>query len=188
MLEERLGNRPCGGKYGDIVQAIGHTPLVELKRLSPKPGVRLLRQARELQPDRFGQGPRGAGADRGRRGARGDPAGPDDPRAHLRQHRHLAGDDLLAQGLSAQGRDARQRHRVERTTAAADVRRGDRLLTGRAGLQRRGRDGARHGRGRLPPTTCPTSTATRPIPTPTTTAPRSRSSRSWIRSTCSSPG
>ena len=34
-------NRPCGGRYGDIVQAIGNTPLVELKRLSPKPGVRI---------------------------------------------------------------------------------------------------------------------------------------------------
>ena len=41
MIEPRLDNRPCGGKYGDIVQAIGHTPLVELKRLSPKPGVRI---------------------------------------------------------------------------------------------------------------------------------------------------
>ena len=30
-----------GGKYTDIVESIGHTPLVELKRLSPKPGVRL---------------------------------------------------------------------------------------------------------------------------------------------------
>ncbi|MEX2194432.1 MAG: cysteine synthase [Thermoleophilaceae bacterium] len=41
MLEPRLDNRPCGGRYGDIVQAIGNTPLVELKRLSPKPGVRV---------------------------------------------------------------------------------------------------------------------------------------------------
>ncbi len=38
---ERLQNKPCGGRYGDIVQAIGHTPLIELKRLSPKPGVRI---------------------------------------------------------------------------------------------------------------------------------------------------
>jgi cysteine synthase len=38
---ERLQNRPCGGRYGDIVQAIGNTPLVELKRLSPHPGVRI---------------------------------------------------------------------------------------------------------------------------------------------------
>jgi [CysO sulfur-carrier protein]-thiocarboxylate-dependent cysteine synthase len=41
MAMERLQNRPCGGRYGDIVRAIGHTPLVELKRLSPKPGVRI---------------------------------------------------------------------------------------------------------------------------------------------------
>jgi cysteine synthase B len=36
-----LANKPCGGRYGDIVQAIGNTPLVELRRLSPKPGVRI---------------------------------------------------------------------------------------------------------------------------------------------------
>ena len=41
MSAELLENRPCGGRYGDIVQAIGHTPLVELKRLSPRPGVRI---------------------------------------------------------------------------------------------------------------------------------------------------
>jgi cysteine synthase B len=41
MLEPRLDNRPCGGKYGDLVEAIGNTPLVELKRFSPKPGVRI---------------------------------------------------------------------------------------------------------------------------------------------------
>src|SRR5881227_600367 len=41
MAAERLQNKPCGGRYGDIVQAIGHTPLVELKRMSTKPGVRI---------------------------------------------------------------------------------------------------------------------------------------------------
>src|ERR1700692_3005118 len=41
MAAESLKNKPCGGRYGDIIQAIGHTPLVELKRLSPKPGVRI---------------------------------------------------------------------------------------------------------------------------------------------------
>jgi [CysO sulfur-carrier protein]-thiocarboxylate-dependent cysteine synthase len=40
-MVERLQNRPCGGRYGDIVQSIGHTPLVELRRLSAKPGVRI---------------------------------------------------------------------------------------------------------------------------------------------------
>ena len=41
MTQPHLENRPCGGKYGDIVESIGHTPMVELKRLSPKPGVRI---------------------------------------------------------------------------------------------------------------------------------------------------
>ncbi len=41
MAVERLRNRPCGGRYGDIVQSIGNTPLVELSKLSPKPGVRI---------------------------------------------------------------------------------------------------------------------------------------------------
>src|SRR5256714_3762949 len=41
MAAQRLENKPCGGRYGDIVQAIGHTPLIELKRLSPSPGVRI---------------------------------------------------------------------------------------------------------------------------------------------------
>jgi len=50
MLGPELENRPCGGKYGDIVQAIGHTPLVELKRLSPKPGVRIYAKLESLNP------------------------------------------------------------------------------------------------------------------------------------------
>ncbi len=50
MLEPRLENRPCGGKYGDIVQAIGNTPLVELKRLSPKPGVRIYVKLESYNP------------------------------------------------------------------------------------------------------------------------------------------
>src|SRR3954449_10205458 len=50
MIEPRLDNRPCGGKYGDIVQAIGHTPLVELKRLSPKPGVRIYAKLESHNP------------------------------------------------------------------------------------------------------------------------------------------
>ena len=40
-MPSNLVNKPCGGRYGDIIDAIGHTPLVELKNLSPKPGVRL---------------------------------------------------------------------------------------------------------------------------------------------------
>jgi [CysO sulfur-carrier protein]-thiocarboxylate-dependent cysteine synthase len=50
MLEPRLDNRPCGGRYADIVAAIGNTPLVELKRLSPKPGVRIYAKLESYNP------------------------------------------------------------------------------------------------------------------------------------------
>ncbi|MGO9489454.1 MAG: PLP-dependent cysteine synthase family protein, partial [Solirubrobacteraceae bacterium] len=40
----------CGGRYGDIVESIGNTPLIELKRLSPKPGVRLWAKLESRNP------------------------------------------------------------------------------------------------------------------------------------------
>jgi [CysO sulfur-carrier protein]-thiocarboxylate-dependent cysteine synthase len=40
MLGETL-NRPCGGRYANVLEAVGNTPLVELPRLSPKPEVRI---------------------------------------------------------------------------------------------------------------------------------------------------
>jgi cysteine synthase B len=49
VAEETL-NRPCGGRYGDVVEAVGHTPLVELPRLSPKPGVRLFAKLEGRNP------------------------------------------------------------------------------------------------------------------------------------------
>src|SRR3954464_6408738 len=45
-----LQNRPCGGRYSDIVAAIGNTPLVELRRLSPKPGVRIWAKLESFNP------------------------------------------------------------------------------------------------------------------------------------------
>ncbi len=41
MALEGLRQRSSGGRFADIVQAIGNTPLIELKRLSPKPSVRI---------------------------------------------------------------------------------------------------------------------------------------------------
>src|SRR3954468_11157697 len=41
MARDDLLNRPCGGRFGNIVESIGNTPLVELPRMSPKPGVRI---------------------------------------------------------------------------------------------------------------------------------------------------
>ncbi len=50
MAVERLRNRPCGGRYGDIVQSIGNTPLVELPHLSPKPGVHIWAKLESRNP------------------------------------------------------------------------------------------------------------------------------------------
>src|SRR6188472_4629584 len=41
MARDELLNRPCGGRFGNVVESIGNTPLVELPRLSPKPEVRI---------------------------------------------------------------------------------------------------------------------------------------------------
>ena len=143
-----------------------------------------LRQARGPQPDRLGQGPGRQVDDRGGRGRGADRAGPDDPRADLRQHRHLAGDDLPPQGLPAEGRDARQRHRGAHPAAARCT--GRRSSTRRAPRAPTARSRWRWRWPRTRATTCPTSTATRPTRSPTTTAPRSRSSKSSTRSPPSS--
>jgi cysteine synthase len=50
MGAAELERRPCGGRYGDIVESIGNTPLVELRRLSPKPGVRLWAKLESRNP------------------------------------------------------------------------------------------------------------------------------------------
>ncbi len=50
MAGARVDNRPCGGKYDDIVASIGHTPLVELKQLAPKPEVRIWAKLESANP------------------------------------------------------------------------------------------------------------------------------------------
>jgi [CysO sulfur-carrier protein]-thiocarboxylate-dependent cysteine synthase len=50
MAAEGVRNKPCGGRYGDIVQSIGNTPLIELPRLSPKPGVRIWAKLESRNP------------------------------------------------------------------------------------------------------------------------------------------
>ena len=80
------------------IDAIGHTPLVELARFSPNPSVRLLAKLEGINPtgsvkDRVAryliEGLERVGPARSRL---------DHPRAVQRQHRHLAGHDLPAQG------------------------------------------------------------------------------------------
>lgn len=39
-----------GGRFGDILEAIGHTPLVEIPRMSPNPDVRIFAKLEMLNP------------------------------------------------------------------------------------------------------------------------------------------
>ncbi len=41
MPSDELLNRPCGGRFSNVLESIGNTPLVELPRMSPRPGVRI---------------------------------------------------------------------------------------------------------------------------------------------------
>src|SRR3954454_9254144 len=50
-------NRPCGGRYGNLIEAVGNTPLVELPGLSPNEAVRIFVK-------REGRNPTGAVKDR----------------------------------------------------------------------------------------------------------------------------
>jgi len=50
MAGDQLLNRPCGGRYRDIVESIGNTPLVELPKLSPKPDVRIFAKLEGRNP------------------------------------------------------------------------------------------------------------------------------------------
>ena len=50
MSPADLRNKPCGGRYEDLVSAIENTPLVELKRFSPKPCVRIWAKLEYAKP------------------------------------------------------------------------------------------------------------------------------------------
>src|SRR3954462_8082082 len=50
MAHQFLENKPCGGRYGDVIQSIGNTPMVELKRLSPNPAVRIWAKLESRNP------------------------------------------------------------------------------------------------------------------------------------------
>src|SRR5438093_6013251 len=43
-------NRPCGGRYANVLDAVGNTPLVELPALSPKPSVHVFAKLEGRNP------------------------------------------------------------------------------------------------------------------------------------------
>ena len=180
-MAQQLGNRPCGGRYGDIVQAIGNTPLVELKRLSPKPGVRIWAKLESHNPT-------GSVKDRVARSLieSAEEQGAILPGQTILEPTSGNTGISLAMICSRKGYPLRvvmpDNVTPERTQLlkmyGADIV----YSRGLEGLQRRGRAGARDGRGRSPRTTCRTSTATRRTRARTTRARRPRSSRSSTRS------
>jgi cysteine synthase B len=49
-IPEPILNKPCGGRYADIIEAVGNTPLVELPKISPKEGVRIFAKLEGRNP------------------------------------------------------------------------------------------------------------------------------------------
>ena len=106
MTTEPLLNRPCGGHFENVLEAIGNTPLVELPRLGPKPEVRLWAKLE-------GRNPTGSVKDRVAKYMIEDAEahGAIEPGHTILEPTSgntgiSLGHDLPAQGLPAQGRDA----------------------------------------------------------------------------------
>ena len=119
-----------------LLDLIGNTPLVELTRISPKPSVKIYAKLEGQNPtgsikDRVAKSMIEAAEASGELDARTAPA-----RADVGQHRARARDGREAEGLPAHVRDARERDRGAQAHAAA-LRRRDRALARRRGLERR---------------------------------------------------
>ena len=185
MLEPTL-NRPCGGRYGNLVEAVGNTPLVELPRLSPKPGVRIFAKLE-------GRNPTGSVKDRVAKAMidAAEAEGAIDPGQTMLEPTSGNTGISLAMICRRKGYPFKAVMPDNVTEERTQLLR----MFGAEIVYSEGAQGARTARSswrsRWPtptaPTTCPTSTATRPTRAPTTTAPRSRSSRSSTMSRRSSP-
>ena len=104
-------------RYDNILDTIGHTPLVRLNKLAPA-GVNLYVKVESFNPmgsvkDRLALGVI-EDAERTRRAE----AGTDGDRGDQRQHRHRPGDGVRAEGLSAGRDDGRE---LQRRAAQADA-------------------------------------------------------------------
>ncbi len=100
-----------------------------------EPGRTAVGEARGPEPDRLDQGSCRAGDDPQGRGRGTAQAWRDDPRAHQRQHRHLAGDGGEPARLQADLRHARE-HLDRAHPAADDVGRRDHPVAGGGRIQR----------------------------------------------------
>ena len=168
-------------EYPTVLDLVGSTPIVRLVSFGTRDGGDAAREARVHEPRRLEQGSHRDLDDRGGRARRAAPAGRDDRRADLGQHRRRARDRRGPQGLPLHLRDARQDEPGEDLDAPR--------------LRRRGRDHARRRSSttrRRATTRSPTGSPRRSragsSPTSTRTTPtRRRTTRRRRRSSGSRP-
>ena len=183
MARDELLNRPCGGRFGDIVESIGNTPLVELPRLSPKPEVRIFAKLE-------GRNPTGSVKDRVAKSMieAAEAEGAIEPGQTILEP--TSGNTGISLAMIC-----RRKGYPLKVVMPDNVTEERTQLLEMYGAEIVYSEGAKGSNGAVevalemaedPATTCPTSTATRPTRAPTTTAPRSRSSRSSTRSPPSS--
>ncbi len=157
-----------------VVDLIGNTPLVRLKRISEveQHPQRAGDEDGDHQPRRLVEGPAGAGDDPGRRARRPAAAGRHDRRADQRQHRRRPGHRRRPARLPVRVRDDRQGRPGEDLAAQGVRRRGRRVPGGR---RPRGSAELLLGRRAARPTSstrsAPTSTPTRTTRWPTRRPP-----------------
>ena len=185
MLDETL-NRPCGGRYGSVLEAVGNTPLVELPRISPTPGVRIFAKLE-------GRNPTGSVKDRVAKamieGAEAEGA--------IQPGQTILEPTSGNTGISL-GMICRRKGYPLKVVMPDNVTEERTQLLHMYGAEIVYSEGAKGSNGAvelalemaeaMPPTSCPTSTGTRPTRAPTTRARRPRSSRSWTRWPRSSAG
>ena len=178
MLHDELLNRPCGGRFGDIVESIGNTPLVELPRLSPKPEVRIYAKLE-------GRNPTGSVKDRVAKAMieSAEAEGLIEPGQTILEP--TSGNTGISLAMIC-----RRKGYPLKVVMPDNVTEERTQLLRMYGAEIVYSEGAKGSNGAVevalemakdPATTCPTSTATRPTRAPTTRAPRWRSSKSSTR-------
>ncbi len=123
-----MANAPGRKISRNILETIGHTPLVRINRLTQGRDRRHgPREDRDLQSGQLDQGPDGREDDRGCRKGGEAQAGRHDHRGHVGQHRHGAGHCGGRQGIPLHLHDDRQAVEGEGGRAQGVRRRRDRL-------------------------------------------------------------
>ncbi len=186
MAEDAARRSPVE-REGDVLQAIGHTSIVELRKVVPENGARILAKLEWENPTGQPQGPDGPGRDLPGGGGRPAEARRHGRRVHRRQHRDVARVRVRRQGVPDPDRQLRCVQPGEarphgRTGRGADAR-------AQRGRPHHEAADPRHDRGRpraepeAEHATGPTSSTTRTASPATTRSGRRSGARRTGRST-----